>query len=344
MSIKNYERKNLDIDFINENAKINLNKLIKESEIYYIDQVNEIIKEITNPNKKIKIILISGPSSAGKTTTSSLIRLGLSKKNINSIVISLDNFYINRKDTPKFLDGSYDFENINTLDLSYINKFIDKLLKNHKAKMPIFNFVTGEREKRHVDVEIDNNTMIIIEGLHAFNPNLIKNHESELYKVYLSLNANYVKNNDLLLPAKQIRLLRRITRDFYTRGYSVLETLSSWKNVCEGEDIWIKPFKNTANYIIDSVHQYELLLYARYTKPIIKELILEKNVKSMLENESAFDKKQLLLNRLCLAKDLYKVLHFAYPIDKKNVPKTSLLSEFIGNAKDTVEPSGKIFK
>ena len=333
----------LDLNLINKKAKDNLSILIDESEKFYTNQIDEIVSEITAPGKKIKVILISGPSSAGKTTTSDLIRLRLSDKKIKSIVISLDNFYIDRKDTPKFPDGSYDFENINTLDLPLINKFIDTLLKTYKAKMPTFNFITGEREKEYVDVEIDDNTMIIMEGLHALNPKLIKNHESEIYKVYLSLNAFYTNNNELLLPSKQVRLLRRITRDFYTRGYSVLETLSSWKNVCEGEDIWVKPFRESANYVIDSVHDYEILLYAKYSKPIIKQLILASNVKNLLENEPAWDKKQLLLNKLYTAKDLHEALSLANPVSKKEMRKNSLLSEFIGSAKDVIEPSGEIF-
>jgi uridine kinase len=186
----------------------------------------------------------------------------------------------------------------------YEISFTDDLLNNHKAKMPIFNFVTGKREENYIDIVIDDNTMIIMEGLHALNPNLINDHKSEIYKIYLSLNANYIKNKKLLTPAKEVRLLRRITRDFYTRGYSVLETITSWQNVCDGEDKWVKPFKNTADYIIDSVHEYELLLYSKYTRPIIKELILEDNVKSLLDKEKDEDKKALLLRRLNKAKEL----------------------------------------
>lgn len=337
------ERKNLDIDKINFQSKNDLSSLILKSEKYYSDQVKDIVEEITSLDSTTKLLLIAGPSSAGKTTTSNLVRLELSMKHFSSIVISLDNFYLDRKVTPKFADGSYDFENIKTLDLKYLNKFIDNLLTKHKAKMPIFNFVTGEREKDYTDVVIDNNTIIIMEGLHALNPNLIADHKKEIYKIYISLNANYTKNNNLLLSAKSIRLIRRITRDFYTRGYGVLETITSWHNVCEGEDKWVKPFKNTANYIIDSVHEYELLLYARYTRPIIKELILKENVKSLLDNEKDYDKRTLLLNYLNKAKSLYSVLDKANSINKQNMPSTSLLWEFVGSAEDKVESVGEIF-
>lgn len=340
---KTTERRNLDINEINYKSKKDLSTLILESEKYYSDQIKEIIEEITSPHSNVKLLLIAGPSSAGKTTTSNLLRLELSMKQITSVVISLDNFFIDRRITPKLPNGSYDFENIKTLDLEYLNSFIDSLLKNHKGKMPTFNFFTGRREETYTDLVIDENTVIIIEGIHALNPDLIRGHEKELYRIYLSLNDNYVKDNELLLPAKQLRLIRRITRDFYTRGYSVIETISSWPDVCEGENKWIKPFKNTANYVIDSVHEYELLLYSQYAKPIIKDVILEKNVKNLLNSDLYKENKAPLLNSLNIAKDLYLILNEAYTIKKDKIPSTSLLWEFVGNAKDTIEPSGKIF-
>lgn len=336
-------RKKIDIDFINKQSESNLSSLILKSDKYYSDQIKEIVEEIASPESEVKVLLIAGPSSAGKTTTSNLIRLELSMKNISSIVISLDDFYIDRVDTPKLPDGSYDFENINTLDLKYLNFFVDELLKNHKAKMPTFNFLTGKREKDFSDVVIDNHTVVIFEGIHALNPNLINNHKKEIYKIYLSLNADYSKDDDLIIPAKELRLIRRITRDFYTRGYSVLETITSWQNVCVGEDKWIKPFKNTADYIIDSVHPYEILLYSNYSKPILKKLILNTNVEKLLNEIKELDKKAVLLNNLCIVKNLYNKLTLAKSIKKDNISSTSLIWEFIGSAKDTVEPSGKIF-
>lgn len=337
------ERKNLDLDKINLETKKDLTALIFKGEKYYSDQIKEIIETVIAPESTIKVLLVAGPSSAGKTTTSNLLRLELSMKDFKSIVISLDNFYINREDTTKLPDGSYDFENLKTLDLPYLNRFINDLLKNHKAKMPIFNFVTGKRKKDFIDVVIDSHTMIIIEGLHALNPNLINNHKDEIYKIYLSLNANYSQNNKVLLPAKEIRLIRRITRDFYTRGYSVLETISSWSNVCVGEDNWVKPFKSSADYIIDSVHEYEILLYAKYTKPIIKDLILEKNVIFMLNREKDQIKKAVLINNLNKARELYYILDKAKSITKEEIPSTSLLWEFVGSAENKIEPMGKIF-
>lgn len=336
------EKTNLDLGMINLYAMNDLSSLILESEKFYLDQIKEIIEDITASNSTIKLLLISGPSSAGKTTTSSILRLELLMKQIPSLVISLDNFYIDRKITPKFPDGSYDFENIKTLDLKFLNKFITKLLKTHRAKMPIFNFMTGCREKTLTDVVIDKKTILIIEGLHALNPELIKNHESEIYKIYLDLNSNFSQNGNIL-PSTDVRLIRRITRDFYTRGYNVLETMNMWTNVCDGEDKWVKPFNETAHYVINTVHKYEPLLYAKYTKPILKEFILDKNVEALLENENDNDKKALLLEKVNKAKQLYSALKHAEPISKDLIPSTSLLWEFVGSAKDKIEPVGKIF-
>ncbi|MDD4110226.1 MAG: nucleoside kinase, partial [Clostridia bacterium] len=288
---------------------------------------------------KIKVLLLSGPSSAGKTTSSNILCSSLEKKGINSIVISLDNFYIDRLKTPKLKNGDYDYENITTLDLDYFNNFIDSLLKFHSAKMPIFNFLTGKREKKFTDITIDEKSMIIIEGLHALNPNLIKKHKHEIYKVYVNMNANYTFDNSILIPAKDIRLIRRITRDFFTRGYSALETISTWQNVNDGEDKWIKPFKLTANYIIDSSHEYEILLYSKYTTPILKKLIFQKD--KLLRNKSL--NKTTIENSIEKAKYLYISLKKATSILKNKVPKNSLLQEFVGKAKNIIEPSGKIF-
>jgi uridine kinase len=337
------EKINLDLGMINLYAMNDLSSLILESEKFYLDQIKEIVEDITTPNSTIKLLLISGPSSAGKTTTSSILRLELLMKQIPSLVISLDNFYIDRKITPKFPDGSYDFENIRTLDLKFLNRFITKLLKTRRAKMPIFNFITGCREKTLTDVIIDEKTILIIEGLHALNPELIKNHESEIYKIYLDLNSNFSQNENVILPSTDVRLIRRITRDFYTRGYNVLETMNMWTNVCNGEDKWVKPFSETAHYVINTVHKYEPLLYAKYTKSILKEFILDINVESLLENERDDDKKALLLQKVNKAKQLYSVLKHAEPISKDLIPSTSLLWEFVGSAKDKIEPVGKIF-
>lgn len=337
-------RRKINIEKINKEAIKNTSELIAKSEAYYYNQVEEILTAITCPKSKIKLLLIGGPSSAGKTTTSKIIKAELKKRGFSSIIISLDDFYINRSDTPKFQDGSYDFENITTLDLPLLNAFIDDLLTHHKAQKPIFNFLTGERSAEWETIKIDDHTILTIEGLHALNPKLIKSHKREILKIYLSLNANFNHNGNIIMTAKKVRLLRRITRDFYTRGYTVLETLNNWKNVLNGEEKWVKPFKKAANYVIDSVHDYELLLYAKYSKPILKELILESNVKKLFKNKHYSDKKPLLLNTIYLVKELYEGLTCADELNKEVVPKNSLLMEFIDSAEDIVEPLGKIFK
>lgn len=329
-----YKKRELNLVKINTQSKENLDLLITKDENYYNNQINDIVKEVTSPKSKIKILLVSGPSSAGKTTSSSIISSALEKKGYNSIVISLDNFYINRLDTPKLEDGSYDYENITTLDLKYLNKFINSLLKNNFAKMPIFNFFTGKREKKFIDININEKSMIILEGLHALNPNLIEKHEHEIYKIYINMNANYTFENSILVPAKDIRLIRRITRDYYTRGYSAFETISTWKNVCDGEDLWIKPFKLSSNYIVDSSHEYELLLYSKYTAPLLKGLISKNNVSKLLKDKSL--NKKIVMESIKKAKYLYFSLKKAIPIIKKKVPKDSLLQEFIGKAKSII--------
>ncbi len=213
--IKDYLKNFADIDEINKKAKDNPESLIITSEYIYRSQIYELIKDILNKKEKYKGILLSGPSSSGKTTTSKLIRLGLLKESINSIVISLDDFFLDREKTPKLNDGSFDFENVYALDLPYLNQFLDELFLKNKAKMPVFDFISGRRKKEYIDVEIDNNTIVIFEGIHALNPILISEKNSkEMYKIYICLNTNFLSNNKMAIPAKDVRLMRRMLRDY----------------------------------------------------------------------------------------------------------------------------------
>ncbi|MBO4412979.1 MAG: nucleoside kinase [Clostridia bacterium] len=299
----------IDIEKLNLNAINNLPDLILEDENSFSNQIANISKEICkNPN--IKIILLAGPSASGKTTSSSLLSLNLKMLGKKVLSISLDNFFLAREKTPKLPDGSLDFECLQALDLPYLKKFINDLLTKNSAKMPIYNFLKGKPEEEKEDIVVDNNTIIIFEGLHALNPAIIENNKSVL-KLYISLNSDYVLDGKVVLSAQDVRLMRRITRDHYTRGYNPEETLNLWKNVIAGEKIYVLPFKHLADYTINSSHPYEPLLYANYTKKILKEHC--KNNKKLQE--------------------LIQALETFEPIDKTLLPSTSLLWEFVNSAK-----------
>ena len=301
----NIMKNSFDLSLINKEAKDNLSELIDTSEYLYKSQVRHIVKEIVELNTRI--VLLAGPSSAGKTTTSHLIRESLKTQGIDSFVVSLDDFFKNREDTPRLPDGSYDFESINAIDLVYLNKFVDDLLEKREAKMPIFDFLTGKRKPDLVDVKLSEHTVVIFEGIHALNPTLIQNHESDIYKIYICVNSNFFIGKQIIIPAKRLRQMRRLIRDHYFRGHSPSRTFELWANVVRGEDTYIKPFKTTANYILDSTHMYEPLLYANYLAPLLKDM----------EEEEA--------------KELYSMLKKCGKLKKDVIPKDSLLNEFIKN-------------
>lgn len=313
----------LNVNNLNNEAIENLSSLILDSENFYTNQIAEIAKFITRKESNIKIILLAGPSAAGKTTTSSLLRLHLGMLGKRVVVISLDDFFLSRKLTPRLPDGSYDFENINSINLPKLNKFLDEIIETGKSHAPKYNFITGEPDPVEEEILIDSNTILIFEGLHALNPKLIKHNQDKACRIYIALSSNYVNEDETILSAKDVRLIRRITRDYYTRGFSPLETIELWDNVLAGEEVNIKPFKKYADFIINSTHNYEPLLYANYTKKLLEEDI--KNPSSKLD-------KQKFENVIKKANKLIHALKAFEPIDKSLMPSTSLLWEFINAA------------
>ncbi|MEG1751977.1 MAG: zeta toxin family protein [Clostridia bacterium] len=294
-----------NLERVNTECKNNIKDLILTGESIYSSQIKELVDDITE-NAKRKIILIAGPSSSGKTTTSILVKKALKKNNFNAIVVSLDDFFIERHNTPKNLDGTLDYESIHALDLTLFNNFINSLLINKQAFMPKYNFITGLRTMKTKPIILKKNTVLLIEGLHALNPLLITDHKEAIYKVYVCLNSNFYKDENVIIPAKKLRLMRRLLRDFHTRGHSISATLSLWTNVLKGEDVNIKPFKPFADFLIDSTHIYEPLLYATYLKPL---LINSEQTPQVVELINMLDKCE--------------------PISNKIIPKNSLLWEFI---------------
>ena len=299
-----FKKDTFNLDSINYLAKQDVQKLILDSENAYKAQVNEIVSEISSNN--YKIVLMAGPSSSGKTTSSNLIQKGLKQKGYDSIVISMDDFFLNRCNTPKLKNGNYDFENVTALDLEYLDCFINDLFNKQQAYMPIFNFVKGEREKDYKKISMNEKTILIIEGIHALNPTVFKKHRDEMYKIYICVNSDYDMDDKIVIPAQKLRLMRRIIRDYKNRGMSVERTVNMWNDVLEGENLYIKPYKNTANFSINSSHAYEPLMYAYSLLPILKE-------------SSKFD----------LAKELISMLEQCEQVSPELLPKDSLLHEFL---------------
>ena len=294
------------IENINARAVSDIERFITEEEEKYHAQVNELVEDFLSTQKRI--ILICGPTSAGKTTTSKIIIKRLEQKGYDSVSISLDNFLVPLSERKVLADGALDYDSFATIDVKTFNKFIKDLMQNFHADMPIYNFVKNRPEDFKQPVEIKEHTELIIEGLHALNPDLftITENKNIGYRIYIAPNVDFYLNGKLVLNAKSLRLMRRSLRDYYKRGTSIEQTFKTWKHTLESENLYIKPYKQSVDYIINSTHRYEPLLYAKYLKPLLLQ-------------EEGNEELYTLLKPLDACEKLNKIL----------VPDDSLLWEFL---------------
>ena len=294
------------IENINARAVSDIERFITEEEEKYHAQVNELVEDFLSTQKRI--ILICGPTSAGKTTTSKIIIKKLEQKGYDSVSISLDNFLVPLSERKVLADGALDYDSFATIDVKTFNKFIKDLMQNFHADMPIYNFVKNKPEDFKQPVEIKEHTVLIIEGLHALNPDLftITENKNIGYRIYIAPNVDFYLNGKLVLNAKSLRLMRRSLRDYYKRGTSIEQTFKTWKHTLESENLYIKPYKQSVDYIINSTHRYEPLLYAKYLKPLLLQ-------------EEGNEELYTLLKPLDACEKLNKIL----------VPDDSLLWEFL---------------
>lgn len=305
--LHDYKKDTFDLTKVNELSKLNTTALIQEAEELYRKQIDEIANQIVK-NGKTKVVLMAGPSSSGKTTSSNLIKDRLTKHGYEPIVLSMDDFFLNREKTPRLPNGDYDYENVTALDLDYLNVFISDFFNKGEALMPTFNFITGQREKEYKKIVLKENTILIMEGIHALNPIVFKTHTNNMYKIYICVNSNFDQNGETIIPAQKLRLMRRLIRDYRTRGMSLEDTFKIWPNVLAGEDLYIKPYKNRADYLINSTHAYEPLMYSRHLGPRLEKLT----------------------NQTELVQSLSQMLSKCNYLSTSLLPKDSLLHEFLG--------------
>lgn len=298
-------KKIFQIEEINEYANENAKELVRLCEENYRSQIDHIADEIVK--NKSCLVFIAGPSSSGKTTTSSIISEALLKRNVSSLVVSIDNFFLDLEDTPLLSSGEPDFESISAVDTATFTKFCNDILTTRKAKMPTFSF-TKHRRDGWMEVELNEGDVVIFEGIHALNPELFSSQkfESEIYRVYACVDSVFSYNGKVVLDERELRLIRRINRDTFTRGRNAINTIGLWKNVCHGEDANIRPYKNLANTIIDTTHAYEVLIYANYLPKLLEPY----------KNNAT-------------AKKLLTSLSYCKKLSKSLVPNESVLWEFL---------------
>lgn len=312
MEIENISQLN---DYI---LKGSIKELIWVAEALHEKKLAEIADKICSSNEKKKLVLISGPSSSGKTTFTQRLSIQLRVNGLKTVAISIDDFFKNREDTPKTPAGEYDFETIDAIDIHLFNDLINKLIAGEEVEMPYFNFHTGSREWRGRKLKISEDHIILVEGIHGLNEKLTQNIDGrKKYKIYISPLTHLNVDNHNRIPTSDLRLIRRMVRDYQFRSTDALTTIKRWDSVRRGEDEYIYPYQEAADIMFNSSLAYELSILKNIAMPL-----LDKIDKTMVEYVEA--------------KRLMKFLDYLLPADSKCIPSNSILREFIGNSCFTV--------
>lgn len=291
--------------------------LINVSEALQEKKIAQIADEITHRNqdgKRVKLVLISGPSSSGKTTFSKRLSIQLMTNGLKPYPISLDDYFVNRNDTPLDENGKHDFESLYAVDLPFFEEQLTTLLNGGEVELPRYNFTTGKREMSGKKLRIDEHMILIIEGIHALNPALTPHIPNEnKYKVYVSALTTILLDNHNYIPTTDNRLLRRIIRDYKYRNYSAEETIARWPSVREGEEKWIFPYQENADAMFNSALLFELAVLKDYVEPVLRK------VPNRCPEYSE-------------AHRLLRFLNYFVSVQDKELPPTSLLREFLGGS------------
>ena len=295
-----------DLEEINRLVKECPEKLVDISERIYNEQVDAVVNHVLNGN--FKFLLLSGPSSSGKTTSANIIIKKLKKKGKKAIRVSLDDFFLDLDKFVKLADGKVDMETVEKIDIPCFNKFFNEIMKKNKAVKPIFDFVNNKRAAEGELIEVGADDVIIVEGTHALNPRLIdsEKYNKKVLKVYVCVNSDFKLGRNIVINSRKIRLIRRMIRDVQTRGESVEGTIKYWDVVCRGEDKYVSPFKVNADFMIDTTHIYEIAIYDKFVPQLLEPI-----------------------NDLELASELLQVFGKSGQLSKTYVPKDSLLWEFL---------------
>ncbi len=290
--------------------------LINVAEALHDKKIGRISDEISSRYNDggARIVLIAGPSSSGKTTFTKRLAIQLMTNLLVPQMISLDDYFIDRENTPRDENGDYDFESLYALDLDQFNKDLNALINGEEVELPYYNFETGTRQYRGNKIKLDNNSILLIEGIHGLNPELTANIESKMkYAIYVSALTTLSIDDHNWVPTTDNRLLRRIIRDFKYRGTSAVETIRRWPSVRRGEELWIFPFQENADSTFNSSLLFELGVIKEYADEVLKSV-----PRDTPEYGEAYR--------------LRKFLSYFTPIGDNLIPSTSLLREFLGGS------------
>ncbi|WP_157047288.1 nucleoside kinase [Alkaliphilus metalliredigens] len=290
-------------------------EFIRIAEALHEKKIAEIADQITENIDRKRVILIAGPTSSGKTTFSKRLAIQLKVNGLKPIPISLDDYFVNREDTPLGEDGEYDFESLHSIDLELFNEHLELLIKGEEVEIPTFNFHIGKREYKGHKVKIGKDQPIVLEGIHGLNDELTKAIPREnKFKVYISALTQINVDEHNRIPTTDTRMIRRMVRDNQFRSIDVEKTLALWPSVRRGEEKNIFPFQEDADAMFNSAMFYELGVLKKYVEPLLRQV----------DNNSPYHPE---------AKRLLKFLSYFVALDKEDdIPKTSILREFIGGS------------
>lgn len=306
----------LGVKYVSEVNNVVINGKIKEfielNEIKQNNDLLEIANKIQNNINDIKIVLIAGPSSSGKTTTCKKLALYLKSKGLNPFTLSTDDFFKDRKDTPKNEKGEYEYDIPEAIDIDLFNEKLDALLKGEETTLPTYNFLTGEKEYKHPPVSLKNRDLLIVEGIHTLNELLTSKipRENKL-KIYISPFTPLGLDRHNHVSTVDLRLIRRIVRDARTRGYNAVDTLKSWRNVRKSEEMYIFPYQKEADIVLNTALIYELGILKTFAVPLLYNV----DYKSEYYTEAI---------------RIINFLKIFLNIPESALPETALLREFVG--------------
>ena len=303
-------------DDVNQQAVENYFQLIEDAEHFYEEQL-DAVAEAMESHPGLQILCLAGPSSSGKTTTAHMLKQRFIARGRDCRVISLDDFYLNVEDSPLHPDGTPDFETVEALDIPCINHCISELLSTGKTTMPEFDFQAHARKAEWNEVICGEDDIIIMEGLHALNPRLTAMADSgHITRLYVSARSKFVHGEEELIAPKEIRLMRRMVRDVAKRSTAPEQTIQMWEKVCNGERQYIDPFRDDADFKIDSTMDYEPCIFRSYLEPFMVQAV-------DMEEES----------RQVLVELWNKLVGFHDIRDASPVPADSVIREFIGDGR-----------
>ena len=287
--------------------------IINISEALQEKKIAKIAEDIAN-RKGVKLVLLAGPSSSGKTTSCKRLSIQLAVNGLKPLQISLDDYFVDREKTPKDANGEYDYESIYALDLQLINDQFNALFRGEEVELPKYDFQTGKSKKSGKKLKMNDNNVLVVEGIHALNPELTAQIPNEqIFRVYASALTTILLDNHNYIPTTDNRLLRRIIRDYKYRGVSAQETIHRWPSVRAGENKWIFPFQENADVMLNTAMLYELAVIKTQAEPLLQQV--PENCEEYAE-----------------AYRLLKFLKYFKGIPYNNLPPTSLLREFLGGS------------